>query len=460
MRVTLLGHASVLVEMERMIVLMDPVLEDPFEDGVVVSCPKRQIDFERLPPIDVIILSHRHPDHFDLPSLCRLSRNCQVCCPEDPLITHALRRLGFEHVSLLEPGRPMKLEANEILPTRSENQAVRECGVVFQDPTGVFWNQVDTEVAPNTIMSVLQRYSRVDLLFAMYASQNFAFFESLEKSFPYETHRKNLENVLMIQPTLTVPGSAGFRFFGEHEWLNGFLFPVSRELFLSDLKRLSPTLGVANLNPGDVVELEKEEVRIRKAQSSYSRTLEDDTYHIRFDPTGEVPPLKDSNRDEYGVGEMEAKISDFIEREFFDYCLKQSENPLDAAGRYRACKAIYGLEVLFPHCTRNWTVDFTSDWVSLEREKKPDACVVHRITASALYGWILRQKSFFYVRAYSRRFTTYHRVYGDEAQVHVMPVLLPDLLMHYLIYAARDSSSAALRRIEYEIMQLKQRESP
>ena len=57
MRVTLLGHAALLVEMGPMTILMDPVLQDPFEDGIVVSCPNREIDVERLPPVDVIILS-------------------------------------------------------------------------------------------------------------------------------------------------------------------------------------------------------------------------------------------------------------------------------------------------------------------------------------------------------------------------------------------------------------------
>lgn len=36
----------------------------------------------------------------------------------------------------------------------------------------------------------------------------------------------------------------------------------------------------------------------------------------------------------------------------------------------------------------------------------PSADLVHRVAASALWGWIARRKSFFYVRAYSRRFAT------------------------------------------------------
>ncbi len=134
-------------------------------------------------------------------------------CPVDPLIAHGLKRLGFQHVTFLEPGKPLTLEKMEIFPTQSENRAVRECGIVFRDESGTFWNQVDTEISPATVHTVLERYSTVDLLFAMYASQNFAFFESLDKSYPYETHRQNLQNVLMIRARLTVPGSAGFRFF-------------------------------------------------------------------------------------------------------------------------------------------------------------------------------------------------------------------------------------------------------
>ena len=45
MRVTLLGHALVLVELDGATCLMDPVLADPFEEGTVVSCPKRTTSF-------------------------------------------------------------------------------------------------------------------------------------------------------------------------------------------------------------------------------------------------------------------------------------------------------------------------------------------------------------------------------------------------------------------------------
>ena len=80
MKITLLGHASLLVEMQGTTCLMDPVFHDPFEEGAVTSCPRRTVYSERLPPIDVLIVSHRHPYHFDLSSLAAVPRDCDVPC--------------------------------------------------------------------------------------------------------------------------------------------------------------------------------------------------------------------------------------------------------------------------------------------------------------------------------------------------------------------------------------------
>ena len=54
MKVTLLGHATVIVEASGTTLLMDPVFFDPFEEGAVVSCPRRTVCLERLPSIDIV----------------------------------------------------------------------------------------------------------------------------------------------------------------------------------------------------------------------------------------------------------------------------------------------------------------------------------------------------------------------------------------------------------------------
>jgi hypothetical protein len=76
----------------------DPVFGDPLEEGAVVSCPKRTVHLEHLPPIDILIVSHRN-----IPSLARVPRACDAICRPDALIVHALTRLGFERVHPVYP---------------------------------------------------------------------------------------------------------------------------------------------------------------------------------------------------------------------------------------------------------------------------------------------------------------------------------------------------------------------
>ena len=460
MNVTLLGHATVLVETGSMRILMDPVLQDPFENGMVVSCPKRAIAADHLGPIDVVIISHRHPDHFDLPSLDLLSRHCQVVCANDPLLLYALTALGFQHVTPMEPHRVMPSPEAELFPTRSENTSVRECGMVIRDSTAVFWNQVDTELAPNTIAEVRRRYGRVDLLFAMYASQNFDFFDSLESEFPHETHRQNLENALSIAPRLLVPASAGFRFADEHAWLNRFLFPVSRERFAADLHALDDRVSVALLNPGDQVVLTGDDLRVVRAASAIATTLDGSTDAIRFDPTALIPPLRDPNPEGLRPSEIRETIASFLEKELLPHCVETLGQPGSLAARYRREEVVYGIEVVFPgddepaEPREGWTFDFAAEPLRLSRGVDPRANMVHRIIASALMGWIQRRLSWFTVRAYSRRYSTLCRISRHASGVQVEAIPLPDLLMHFTIYEAVDSENAAKRRIDLEISQL------
>ncbi len=74
MRVTWIGHATVLVQADGVNILTDPVWSDtvgPWGFG-----PKRVAEpgvrFEDLPRIDVVLVSHNHYDHMDLATLKRL----------------------------------------------------------------------------------------------------------------------------------------------------------------------------------------------------------------------------------------------------------------------------------------------------------------------------------------------------------------------------------------------------
>lgn len=77
LRVTMVGHASMLIQTQGFSILTDPVWSErvsPFTFAGPKRANQPGIRFEDLPPIDVVIVSHNHYDHLDIATLKRLVR--------------------------------------------------------------------------------------------------------------------------------------------------------------------------------------------------------------------------------------------------------------------------------------------------------------------------------------------------------------------------------------------------
>ena len=70
-RVTWLGHASFLVQLDGVSLLVDPALLPTLFGGIPRNVPPG-VPIERLPPVDAALVSHSHYDHLDLPTLERV----------------------------------------------------------------------------------------------------------------------------------------------------------------------------------------------------------------------------------------------------------------------------------------------------------------------------------------------------------------------------------------------------
>ena len=76
-----LGHSTVLMKIDGTTILTDPVFSTRagLHLGFVTLGVKRLVapalDLSTLPPVDLILLSHAHMDHFDIPSLRRLENS-------------------------------------------------------------------------------------------------------------------------------------------------------------------------------------------------------------------------------------------------------------------------------------------------------------------------------------------------------------------------------------------------
>ncbi len=99
MRVTFLGHACHLVEVDGMRILTDPWLVDPIFENHCERDPALAFGPADLPPLDAIAITHGHLDHFNAPTLAALpDKSIPVVHPPIRFseLDANLRRLGFE----------------------------------------------------------------------------------------------------------------------------------------------------------------------------------------------------------------------------------------------------------------------------------------------------------------------------------------------------------------------------
>src|ERR1700750_1160207 len=99
MKLTYIGHATLLLELGGATILTDPNF-DPKLGRILPRVSAPGIALEELPPLDALLLPHAHADHLSFDSLERLSRRIPLFAP--PVVAKWLRRLGFDHP--VDPG--------------------------------------------------------------------------------------------------------------------------------------------------------------------------------------------------------------------------------------------------------------------------------------------------------------------------------------------------------------------
>ena len=119
-RITWLGHATVLIELDGVRVLTDPVLRR----RLAHLDRAEEVAASALPPIDLVVVSHIHYDHLDRPSLRRLGRRAaRVAVPAGA--ARLLRGVGVGEVVELDEGSELDVGAVRVRATHAEHAATR-----------------------------------------------------------------------------------------------------------------------------------------------------------------------------------------------------------------------------------------------------------------------------------------------------------------------------------------------
>ena len=118
-RLAWFGHSTVLVELDGVRVLTDPVLRRRVGHLRRAAAVRP----EAIAPVDLILISHVHWDHLDLPSLDGLGRETRVVVPHGA--GALLERRGFTRVVEVGEGDHADVDGLSVVATHAAHSAAR-----------------------------------------------------------------------------------------------------------------------------------------------------------------------------------------------------------------------------------------------------------------------------------------------------------------------------------------------
>jgi L-ascorbate metabolism protein UlaG (beta-lactamase superfamily) len=120
LRATWHGHSTVLLELDGVRLLTDPVVRARL---LHLRRVVGAADVRTLADLDAVLVSHLHYDHLDIPSLQSLGRSLRVVAPVGA--RRLLRRSGFDDIAELDVGETLEVGPVTIRATPAEHKGRR-----------------------------------------------------------------------------------------------------------------------------------------------------------------------------------------------------------------------------------------------------------------------------------------------------------------------------------------------
>lgn len=161
LRVTLVNHSTVLLQQLGMNILTDPIWSERTSPLSWMGPRRRRkpgVAWENLPPIDVVLLSHNHYDHLDLPTLRRLAARGDSTFVVPVGVARLFRREKIGPVHELEWGERSALKGcavNSVPAFHFSGRWLHDrnktlwCGYVLKWPDRVVYFAGDTAFGPH-----------------------------------------------------------------------------------------------------------------------------------------------------------------------------------------------------------------------------------------------------------------------------------------------------------------------
>ncbi len=240
---TLIGHASFLLQLDHVNILIDPVFSERVSP-VSFAGPKRVnppgVEFDDLPPIDLVLLTHNHYDHLDVASLRRLSQKFNPHIVGPLGIDSHLR--GSPSCTTLDWGQHHALKTLQIHAVPTYHWSARGlrdrrktlwCSFVITSPKGIVYHIGDTGYGAGEFSkNVARDFGGIDLAHIPIGAYEPRWF--------MKAHHVNPEEAVMIFNDCSAKNAIG------HHWGT---FQLTNEAHDAPEKHLQQALAAAHIEP-------------------------------------------------------------------------------------------------------------------------------------------------------------------------------------------------------------------
>jgi len=333
---TFLGHQGWLVRTDRACVLIDPLLREDFGDIHALEYrvfPPRVWTAEAFPPVDALLLSHEHDDHFDIPSLARLDRKIPIylSARSSSAARDILATMGFT-VHPWVPGVATRIGDLEALPLTGDHVGTSTGDewdtlpylIRSTEGHGSFFSMVDIPLTQQHVEWAAAKTARPGLVSWTNNALDWSHMadylrdrtEATQQFFVAMGTGHKLITTLWGTPAAMMTCAGGFSFQGDKAWMNQRVFCVDTEAACGMMSKLYKKEKFVAAIPGQTFVMQANKLKAIEPSTPFLAAAPRDSWPVRgWATTGEVPDYAPATgQRELAAGDLErlhARLTEF-----------------------------------------------------------------------------------------------------------------------------------------------------